>query len=156
VVTVSIGRQLLMLFENGSLRKSYVTATSLRPPCNVKDSLGTPRGLHAVAEKVGAGTPPGIVFKNRVCTGRHFSEFSDEENVGNLITTRILWLRGMEPGVNSGGNVDSYERYIYIHGTNHEERLGTPNSAGCMHLAALDLIELFDQVRVGDLVWIED
>jgi lipoprotein-anchoring transpeptidase ErfK/SrfK len=62
----------------------------------------------------------------------------------------------MEPGVNSGGNVDSYERYIYIHGTNHEERLGTPNSAGCMHLAALDLIELFDQVRVGDLVWIED
>ncbi|MDD3180636.1 MAG: L,D-transpeptidase [Opitutaceae bacterium] len=155
-LVISIERQLLMFYENSELRKSYLVSTSSRPPSNVRDSLGTPRGLHTVADKIGAGTPPGIVFKNRTCTGRHFNEFTDEENAGNLITTRILWLRGLEPGGNAGGQVDTYERYIYIHGTNHEERLGLPASAGCVLMRNLDVIELFDQARVGDLVWIED
>jgi len=156
VIVVSIARQLLGFYQNDCLVKSFVVSTSRRPPSNVKDSLGTPRGLHEVAEKIGAGSPPGIVFKGRVSTGRHFSEFSPEEQTKNLITTRILWLRGLEPGVNAGGNVDTHARYVYIHGTNHEDQLGTPISAGCVHLANLEIIELFDQVRARDLVWIED
>lgn len=136
--------------------QSHVISTSLRPPSNVKDSLGTPRGLHEIAEKIGADAPPGIVFKNRVSTGKHFSEFGNAAQTQNLITTRILWLRGLEPGANAGGNVDSHQRYIYIHGTNHEERLGTPFSAGCIEMNNLEIIGLFDEVRTGDQVWLED
>jgi hypothetical protein len=137
------------------LRKSHIVSTSLRPPSNVKDSLGTPRGLHTIAEKHGAGAPPGIVFKGRVSTGRHFGEFDAAEQARNLITTRILRLRGLEPGINAGGNVDTYDRYVYIHGTNLEARLGTPASSGCVQMSNLEVIELFDAVRTGDLVWIE-
>lgn len=148
-------------YRDGQLVKSYVISTSLRPPSNVKNSLGTPRGLHEIAERVGAGAPPGIVFKARANTGRHFSELDGEEQEKNLITTRILWLRGLEPGVNSGQNtagesVDTYDRYVYIHGTNHEKRIGSPASSGCVQMRNLDIIELYDEVRVGDLVWIED
>lgn len=160
VILVSIARQLLGFYRGERPEKSYVISTSLRPPSNVKDSLGTPRGLHEIAERVGAGAPPGIVFKARATTGRHFSEFDADEQAKNLITTRILWLRGLEPGVNAGTNaegqsVDTYSRYVYIHATNHEERLGTPASSGCVQMRNLDIIELFDAVRTGDLVWIE-
>ncbi len=150
-----------MFFQDCALQKSHVISTSLRPPSNVKDSLGTPRGLHQIAEKHGVGTPPGIVFKARASTGKHFNEFDPAEQAKNLITTRIVWLRGLEPGVNAGRNaagenVDTYERYVYLHGTNHEERLGTPFSGGCIEMNNLEIIALFDEVRVGDLVWIVD
>ena len=145
-----------MFFEDCALRKSHVVSTSLRPPSNVQDSLGTPRGLHHIAEKIGAGALPGTVFRGRVNLGRHFSELGDEENARNLITSRILWLRGLEPGVNAGGNVDSHGRYIYIHGTNHEDRLGKPFSGGCVEMNNVEIVALFDEVRTGDLVWIED
>ena len=145
-----------MFFQDGALQKSHVISTSLCPPSNVQDSLGTPRGLHEIAEKIGAGSPPGIVFKNRVSTGRHFNEFGEATQEQNLITTRILLLRGLEAGVNAGGNVDTYSRYVYIHGTNHQERLGTPFSAGCVEMNNVEIIGLFDQVRTGDQVWIED
>lgn len=156
LITVSIAQQLLGFWSDDCLVKSHVISTSRRAPSNVKDSLGTPRGLHEIAEKHGAGQPPGIVFKARVATGKHFSEFPADEQQRNLITSRILWLRGLESGVNLGGNVDTYARYVYIHGTNHEERLGTPFSGGCIEMPNLGIIELFDQVRVKDLVWIED
>lgn len=160
-MTVSIERQLLGFYREEVLAQSYVVSTSRRPPSNIKDSLGTPRGLHQIAEKIGAGAPPGTVFKGRVNLGQHFGELSPAENERNLITTRILWLRGLEPGVNAGRNaagevVDTYERYIYIHGTNHEERLGTPASSGCVQMNNHEIITLCDAVRVGDLVWIED
>ena len=98
-----------------------------------------------------------MVFKSRVPTGRHFSEIpSATEADSNLITSRILWLRGLEPGVNRGGAVDTYERYVYIHGTNLESRLGEPLSSGCVLMRNLDIVELYEEVRAGDLVWIED
>ena len=94
-----------------------------------------------------------MVFKARVPIGRHFSELPDSPENDNLITTRILWLRGLEAGVNSGRNaagevVDTYDRYVYIHGTNHEERLGRPYSAGCVEMNNLEIIALFEIVRV--------
>jgi hypothetical protein len=157
ILVVCLGSQTLQFFRNSALVRSHPVSTSKRPPSNIKDSLGTPRGLHAIAEKIGAGQPPGIVFKSRVSTGRHFSEFApDEINTDNLITSRILWLRGLEPGVNAGGNVDSQTRYIYLHGTNREDRIGQPQSAGCVLLRNLDIIELYEEVRVGDMVWIGD
>jgi lipoprotein-anchoring transpeptidase ErfK/SrfK len=96
-----------------------------------------------------------MVFKSRVPTGRHFSEMPEQETgSGNLVTSRILWLRGLEPGINSGGEVDTFKRYIYIHGTQREDRIGSPISAGCILMRNSEIIELFDEVRTGDLVWI--
>jgi hypothetical protein len=161
LIVVSLSRQILALYQAGALVRSYVASTSLRPPCNVRDSLGTPRGLHEVAERVGAGAPPGMVFVGRRPTGRHFSELPAAEQDRNLVTTRILWLRGLEPGVNAGDDaegrcVDTHRRYVYIHGTNREDRLGSPASSGCVQLGNLDVIELHDRVRAGDFVWIGD
>ena len=151
---MSIGRSSLQFFHGKTLVKSYVISTSRKPPSNIKHSLGTPRGLHAIAERIGSGQPTGMVFSSRVPTGRHFSELP--ETASNLITTRILWLKGMEPGINQGGEVDTYDRYVYIHGTNHEDQIGKPLSAGCVLMKNLEIIELYDQVRAGDLVWIAD
>jgi len=156
ILVVHIGAHTLQLYVNGHLDRAYGVSTSKRPPSNVKNSLGTPRGLHEIAERIGAGQPAGMVFKSRKPTGQHFSECADVETNTNLITSRILWLRGLEPGVNQGGDVDTYERYVYIHGTNHEARIGEPLSAGCVLLRNLDVIDLFDRVRAGDWVWITD
>lgn len=154
ILVVHLGTQSLQFFRHSRLVKSHVVSTSRLPPSNVKDSLGTPRGLHEIAQRIGGGQPPGVVFKSRVPTGRHFSEIPDAGT--NLITSRILWLRGLEPGMNSGGDVDSHQRYIYIHGTNREEFLGGPFSGGCVLMSNAGIIELYEEVRTGDLVWIGD
>lgn len=157
LLTVRISTATLQFHRRGELVKSYVISTSKRPPSNIKHSMGTPRGLHEIAERIGAGQPPGMVFKSRVPTGRHFSEvLAREPDNDNFITSRILWLRGLEPGVNRGGDVDTYERYVYIHGTNHDERIGEPLSAGCVLMRNLEIVELYEDVRAGDLVWIAD
>jgi L,D-transpeptidase catalytic domain len=153
-ILVRIGASTLQYYLGRKLVKSYVISTSKRPPSNVKNSLGTPRGLHEIAERIGAGQPAGMVFQSRLPIGRHFSEMPASED--NLITSRILWLRGLEPGVNQGGDVDTYERYVYIHGTSREDRIGEPQSAGCVLMRNLDAIELYDEVRPGDHVLIVD
>ncbi len=154
LLLVSLNGQTLRFFEGGRLTKTFVVSTSKRPASNVKGSLGTPQGLHTIAEKIGAGSPPGIVFKGRRSTGFHYREHHPAEGDGDFVTSRILWLRGLEPGVNAGGEVDSHGRYIYIHGTNHEAELGRPASHGCVRMGNLDIVELFEHVRTGDLVWI--
>lgn len=147
----------MQFYRDGKLVKAYVVSTSKRPPSTVDGSLGTPPGLHAIADRIGAGQPPGIVFKGRVPTGFHFNEILDRMGVdeANLITTRILRLKGLEAAKNQGPGVDSYERFIYIHGTNREDRLGQRQSAGCILMGNLDIIELFEEVRTGDLVLID-
>src|SRR4051794_31545446 len=156
VLAVRISTATLQFFRKGALVKSYVISTSKRPPSNIKNSLGTPRGLHEITERIGAGQPPGMVFKSRIPTGQHYSEIPGADEETNLITSRILWLRGLEPGVNRGGEVDTYERYVYIHGTNHESRIGAGLSSGCVLMRNLDIVELYEEVRVGDWVLIRD
>lgn len=111
----------------------------------------TPLGLHRIAQKIGGGWPVGTVFKGRKPVGFMWRGLPLAP-----ITTRILWLEGLEPGFNRGGNVDSFARYIYIHGTGDEPGLGRPASHGCIHLAADDLVPLFDKLGVGTLVWISN
>jgi hypothetical protein len=155
VIIVRLKDSTLQLRKKGRIVKAYVISGSKRPFSNVANSMGTPLGLHAIAERIGAGQPSGTVFKSRVPTGLHFSEIPMEEvGTGNLITSRILWLRGLETGVNLGGGVDTYKRYVYIHGTQREDRIGEPLSAGCILMRNADVIGLYDEVRVGDLVWI--
>ena len=109
----------------------------------------SPLGLHRVAEKIGAGWPVGTAFRGRRPIGFAWKEFPSA-----TITSRILWLDGLEPGFNRGPKVDSHARHIYIHGTADEPGLGRPASHGCIHLAATDLLPLFDQLPSGSLVWI--
>lgn len=156
VLVVRISTATLQFFRRSELVKSYVISTSKRPPSNVKNSLGTPRGLHEIAERIGAGQPPGMVFKARIPTGKHYFEHPDGGANADLITGRILWLRGLEPGVNRGGDVDTHERYVYIHGTNHEDRIGEPLSSGCVLMRNVEIVELYEEVRAGDLVLILD
>lgn len=152
VLAVSVTAQAVSLFQKGEFTKEFPCSTSRFGIGQVEGSNCTPLGLHRIWEKIGAGEPAGTVFKARKVVG-HTSqpEFADAK-----ITTRILWLEGLEPGFNRGGKVDSHARYIYIHGTADQASIGKPTSCGCIHLADADLIPLFDKLPVGTLVWISE
>jgi hypothetical protein len=111
--------------------------------------MKTPLGLHRIAKKVGAGFPVGTVFKGRQPIGLTWQGLPEA-----TIAHRLLWLEGLELGKNRGGNVDSFARYIYLHGVGNETTLGQPASCGCVHLAARDLLPLYHRLPVGTLVWI--
>ncbi len=137
-------------------QRIFFACGSVRPPSCRENSLGTPRGLHRVAEKYGDGAEPGRVFVGREDTGQHFSERDDDgPEQKTLVTTRILRLEGLESGLNCGEGCDSYNRYIYIHGTNHPERFPHHFSAGCILMKDPDLIELYRQTPVGSHVWMD-
>jgi hypothetical protein len=152
ILTVNISKQTVSLFEDNKFVKKFRCSTSRFGIGQIEGSNRTPLGLHRIAEKIGGGEPAGTVFKAREIIG-HTSqpEFADAK-----ITTRILWLEGLEPGFNQGGNVDSHARYIYIHGTGDQTTIGRPASFGCIHLADADMISLFDLLPSGTLVWIAE
>jgi hypothetical protein len=152
VLLVSVDGQTLSLFEKGEFTKDFPCSTSRFGIGQKEGSNCTPLGLHRVAEKIGAGEPAGTVFKSRRIVGHT----SQPEYADAKITTRILWLEGLEPGLNRGGNTDSHMRYIYIHGTADQSSIGKPTSCGCIHLADVDLIPLFDLLPSGTLVWISE
>ena len=132
-------------------RKRFGISTSRFGIGQVMNSNRTPLGLHRVAEKIGGGQPIGTVFRSRQPVGLTWRAQPDA-----AIVHRILWLDGLEPGFNRGGNVDTHTRYIYLHGFSDETTLGRPQSRGCIHVAAADLLPLFDRVTVGTLVWIAE
>ena len=154
-LVASIPEQRLHLFEDGKSLKAYSMSSSKRPPSCEENSFGTPWGLHEVCEKIGEGEPEGMVFKGRLPIGAHYWECAADEQEKNLITTRILRLRGLEAGVNRGGNRDTFARMIYLHGTNHEDKIGQPASAGCLLVRNRDALELFERVPVGVHLLIE-
>lgn len=159
--TVHIAEQRAALFECRSvaaitdrryrLLKEFVCSTSKFGIGQIAGSNCTPLGLHRIAEKHGEGAPAGTVFRGRKPIG-HLRDGLPLES----ITTRILWLDGLDPGFNRGGNVDTFARYIYIHGFGDQASLGRPASHGCIHLADPDLIPLYDLLPVGTLVWIAE
>jgi lipoprotein-anchoring transpeptidase ErfK/SrfK len=112
----------------------------------------TPVGWHRIWMRIGSGAPLGTVFKARRPTGQIRPDAPPSH--GDWITTRILWLEGLEPGLNQGSDVDTRRRYIYIHGTPHTSDLGKPVSAGCVRMEGRDILTLFSRVRIGDPVFI--
>ena len=150
-VFVSVVHQRLWAYEGDKCVMEMPCSTGIKPPSCAWGSHGTPLGLHKVAEKFGEGAAPGTVFEQRVSTGRIASP--DEEK--GLITSRILWLEGVEDGKNLGYECGSHNRKIYIHGTNREVHVGTRFSAGCVNLRNADVIKLFDWAREGDWVMID-
>jgi lipoprotein-anchoring transpeptidase ErfK/SrfK len=153
---VSLSKQQLSVLRAGRVVRTYPVSTSKYGTGSRQLSNQTPLGRHAVAKKIGAGRPPLTVFKNRVASGRlNRVNLTREPVKQDLITSRILWLRGLEPGVNSGRGVDSFHRFIYIHGTADEGLIGTPASHGCIRMKNADVIEVFDLVETGTPVLIE-
>jgi hypothetical protein len=152
---VFVSRQELVASRAGKPLKSYTVSTSRFGIGNLLDSNQTPLGRHRIARKIGAGAAPNTIFRNRINTGavseinRSAAAIADDR-----ITSRILWLEGLEPGVNRGGRVDSYRRQIYIHGTADEGLIGRPASHGCIRMRNTDVIQLFDWAEVGTTVTI--
>lgn len=144
------------VFPDGDmLIREYPVSTATNGMGEQNGSYCTPRGRHRIAEKIGAGVPQNAAFKARVPTGEIWTPELDAEFPGrDWILTRILWLEGLEPGKNQGDGVDSHARYIYIHGTNEEHKLGTPASHGCIRMNNADIAALFDQVEVDTEVLI--
>jgi lipoprotein-anchoring transpeptidase ErfK/SrfK len=155
VLLVKIDEQTLYLIDDGQIKKSWTVSTSKFGIGNQSGSYKTPAGVHRVAEKIGANCKPREIIRTRIPTGE-IAPLTDLSSLAStsrdMITTRILWLQGLQPGINSGGSVDSYLRYIYIHGTPEERLLGSPSSIGCVRMGNEDVIEVFDNVQVGTLV----
>jgi hypothetical protein len=150
IVIDSRRQQLHCIDIEAEHNRSYAVSTAANGVGNRLDSYKTPFGLHRICQKIGGGQQSGAVFEARETTGRIASDLDNREQ--DEITSRILWLDGLERGVNQGGVYDTYARYIYIHGTSDEKRIGEPVSAGCIRMRNADVIELYDDVLVNDLV----
>ena len=160
---ISIASQQLYLFQKQSLVQSYPISSAENGIGNLSGSNKTPLGVHQISEKFGYDTASASIFKARKNTHTiaKILHSKNEKSADDNITSRILWLDGLEDGINKGtdakgNNVDSHSRYIYIHGTDEEGRLGQPASHGCIRMANQDVIELFDQVDIGCLVLITE
>ena len=158
---VSIEEQILYLFENNNFVGSYPVSTSRHGVGQREDSKQTPIGIHCVKEKIGADAEYAEIFISRETTNS-IASIEHEAICTDIdcITSRILWLTGLEEGVNKGKgadgqNVDSFERYIYIHGTQEEGLIGQTASIGCVRMKNADVIDLFDKLFTSSLVIIK-
>ncbi|MBN1307192.1 MAG: L,D-transpeptidase [Chitinispirillaceae bacterium] len=151
-IFIDTARQRLHLIDDTVPVRSFTISTSRFGTGNREGSNRTPLGMHRIVAKIGSGAPPGRIFRDRRDTGTNVQGELTEENI---IVTRILRLEGLEDGVNRGPGIDSFKRYIYIHGTNRESSVGTPFSHGCVCMRSNDIIELFDAVREGTIVVID-
>lgn len=147
---VSVKHQRLYLIVNDSTIKKYPISTAAKGIGSKMNSLKTPPGLHTISRKIGENVPLGGLFQSRMYTGRQVKILTEKKKAdGDYVTTRIMWLQGEEPGLNKGRSVDSYNRYIYIHGTAEEGYLGQPASHGCIRMKNTDVVELYDLVDEG-------
>ena len=133
-------QSLELLDDAGAVERSYTVSTSRFGLGSEPGSNKTPTGRFRIAEKHGDGAPPGMVFISRVASGTIGREGDPKDHV----QTRILWLEGLD-----ADNANTFDRYIYIHGTNAESQLGTPASYGCVRMGNADIAGLYDRVPVG-------
>jgi UDP-N-acetylmuramate--alanine ligase len=153
LLVVDVERQRAVLIENGAAKAVWPVSSARAGIGGAEGSYRTPPGWHRVHRRIGEGAEEGSVFVSREPTGEMWrGEARDDD----LILTRILTLDGLEEGVNRGPGHDSLERYIYLHGTNHERLLGRPVSHGCVRLSNVDICSLFAFMREGDYVLITE
>lgn len=150
-IEIDLAEQHLRLSLGRRVMREFPVSTARNGPGEREGSECTPRGRHHIAARIGAGMPVNTVFRGRRPTGETWSAaFAATQPVErDWILTRILWLAGNEPGFNQGGDLDTYSRYIYLHGTPETVTLGVPGSRGCVRMRNADIIELFDSVAVG-------
>jgi L,D-transpeptidase YbiS len=157
-IEISIQQQTLTVLSNeNELVAQFAVSTAANGVGCEKNSGCTPLGLHIIRAKIGEGVLPNTVFKGRrptgeICTSELIAEFPNRD----WILTRILWLSGKEIGKNRLGNVDTMQRYIYIHGTPDSTDMSKVGSHGCVRMRNDDIIQLFDMVAVGTPVYIHN
>lgn len=156
-VIVSVPAQQLYLMRDNNIIRDWPVSTAAAGIGSAAGSNMTPAGTHRIKYRFGEGAPPGTIFRSRKNTGEIAHIYTDSTDTPkDLVTTRIMWLEGLEEGKNRGPGIDSFQRYIYIHGTNEEGLIGRPASHGCIRMRNRDVIELFDMVRIGTIVEITD
>ena len=157
-IEISIQQQTLTLFDDfGGVKAKYSVSTAANGIGCEKNSGCTPLGQHIIRAKIGAGAQPNTVFVGRRATGEIYApELKAEFPERDWILTRILWLSGCELGVNRLGNVDTMQRYIYIHGSPDSVAMGEIGSHGCIRMRNADVIELFEFVEAGTPVLIHN
>jgi lipoprotein-anchoring transpeptidase ErfK/SrfK len=154
-IDIDISQQRLYLKKNDDLIKSYPISSSKYGEGSIENSNMTPLGLHVIKEKIGTNVPINTLFISRINTKRTVNiENSRNKTKDDHITSRILWLDGLEEGKNKGKGVDSYSRYIYIHGTHEEGLIGEKASHGCIRMLNNDVIDLYNYVNIGTEVYI--
>ena len=158
-LVINITQQTLTLYQHNKEGTQYTVSTAKNGIGSQQDSGCTPLGKHFIAEKIGANEPINAVFIGRVPTGEIYSaELGKRHPERDWILSRILWLSGLEEGCNKGSNsqggCDTYQRYIYIHGTPDTEPMGVPLSHGCIRMRNEDIVELFEHVQEGTSVTI--
>ncbi len=155
LIFVSIDQQKMFHIDRDKIYKSYNISSSKFGIGNKKGSNKTPLGLHKIKEKHGESIPLNGRLIGRVFYGQIAEIFSDTTtSKTDDITSRVLWLEGLEKGINKGKDIDSYKRYIYIHGTSEEGKIGEPASHGCVRMKNKDVIDLFKEVSIGTFVLI--
>jgi len=154
---ISISAQRLTIINDDQLIGSYPVSTAKNGAGEQRGSECTPRGWHKIRAKIGVGQPLNAVFKGRRPTGEIYdAELGLRYPGRDWILTRILWLGGLEPGKNRYGEVDTCWRYIYIHGTSDETKIGLPASHGCIRMKNADILELFNRIDVGIKAYIHE
>ena len=152
-IVISLTGQTLQVSRGERVEQEYLVSTSRYGPGEQRGSLCTPRGRHIIRAMIGRNLQPGTVLRARRPTGEVFSPALERSTPGrDWILSRILWLSGLEPGRNRLGDVDSMQRYIYIHGTPDHEPMGVPFSHGCIRMRNTDVCQLFELVTAGTLV----
>ena len=155
VLYVNIVKQRMYHIKEHNIVKTYVISSSSYGVGSKSGSYKTPLGLHRIKEKFGDKTPRNGKMIGRVYYGQIATIYTDQtKSKTDDVTSRIFWLEGLEDGLNKGKGINSYKRYIYIHGTSEEGRLGTPASHGCIRMKNKEVIELYDKIKIGTLVLI--
>ncbi len=155
LIRISLPDQRLALAVGERPLAVYPVSTARNGPGERRGSGCTPRGWHRIRIKIGAGLPLDTVFVGRRPTGEIYGpELAGRHPERDWILTRILWLTGLEPGRNRGGECDTLRRFIYIHGCPDTAPMGVPLSHGCIRMRNRDLLALFEQVATGDRVFV--
>ena len=154
-IIIDISEQRLYLIKNSSIIESFPISTSKFGEGSTENSFKTPLGNHKIKDKIGDYADLNTIFVSRINTKRKASIISEDiDSDDDHVTSRILWLDGQEEGLNKGKGVDSYNRYIYIHGTHEEGLIGQKASHGCIRMFNNDVIYLYDIVKEGTNVYI--
>jgi hypothetical protein len=155
LIYVDISSQTLSYIVKGTVSKKYNISSSYYGTGSVANSLKTPLGKHEIYKKIGNELPINAILKGRVWNGAIADIIEGPIDTDyDHVTSRILWLDGLEEGKNKGNGVDSRNRYIYIHGTAEEGLIGKPASDGCIRMYNNEVIELFELVSEKTQVWI--
>ena len=156
-ISISIKHQSLSFYSSLQDNLHFKISSAIKGAGQRKNSNQTPLGKHIVRAKIGSECQKFSVFEGRRFTGEIWSpDFEQQSPRSDWILSRVIWLSGLEIGFNRLGDVDTMQRYIYIHGTNEENLLGQPTSHGCIRMANDDVIQLYDLVKVGDQVNINE